>query len=37
MAITNNLESHHLQEWLDSGVDEELIALNLRSLSGTTP
>jgi Domain of unknown function (DUF3854) len=32
-----NLESHHLQEWLDSGVDEELIALNVRSLSGTTP
>ncbi|MBU7585527.1 MAG: DUF3854 domain-containing protein [Nostoc sp. TH1S01] len=32
-----SLESHHLQEWLDSGVDEELIALNLRSLSGTTP
>ncbi|WP_242072163.1 plasmid replication protein, CyRepA1 family [Nostoc sp. FACHB-110] len=32
-----SLESHHLQEWLDSGVDEELIALNVRSLSGTTP
>ncbi|MBD2471537.1 plasmid replication protein, CyRepA1 family [Nostoc sp. FACHB-145] len=37
MAITTHLESHHLQEWLDSGVDEELIALNLRSLSDTTP
>jgi hypothetical protein len=32
----NNLEPHHLQEWLDSGVDEELILLNVRSLSGTT-
>ncbi|HEY9799440.1 MAG TPA: DUF3854 domain-containing protein [Leptolyngbyaceae cyanobacterium] len=32
-----NLEPHHLQEWLDSGVDEELIALNVRSLCGTTP
>ncbi|MBD2302785.1 plasmid replication protein, CyRepA1 family [Nostoc sp. FACHB-190] len=29
-----SLESHHLQEWLNSGVDEELIALNVRSLSG---
>ncbi|MBD2505174.1 DUF3854 domain-containing protein, partial [Anabaena azotica] len=29
-----NLESHHLQEWLDSGVDEELIRLNVRSLQG---
>ncbi|MBD2479589.1 plasmid replication protein, CyRepA1 family [Anabaena sp. FACHB-83] len=37
MAITTNLESHHLQEWLNSGVDEELIALNVRSLFGTTP
>ncbi|MBD2492351.1 plasmid replication protein, CyRepA1 family [Aulosira sp. FACHB-615] len=37
MAITTNLESHHLQEWLDSGVDEELIALNVRSLVGRTP
>jgi len=32
-----NLESHHLQEWLNSGVDEELIALNVRSLVGRTP
>ncbi|WP_242058205.1 MULTISPECIES: plasmid replication protein, CyRepA1 family [Nostoc] len=30
-------ESHHLQEWLNSGVDEDLIALNVRSLVGTTP
>ncbi len=27
----------HLQEWLNSGVDEEIIALNVRSLSSTTP
>ncbi|MBD2302836.1 plasmid replication protein, CyRepA1 family [Nostoc sp. FACHB-190] len=32
-----SLESHHLQEWLNSGVDEELIALNVRSLVGRTP
>ncbi len=31
------IQINHLQEWLDSGVDEELIALNVRSLSGTTP
>ncbi|MBD2452331.1 DUF3854 domain-containing protein [Nostoc sp. FACHB-152] len=37
MAIATNPESHHLQEWLDSGVDEELIALNVRSLTSTTP
>ncbi|BCL39745.1 DUF3854 domain-containing protein [Nostoc sp. MS1] len=29
-----NLETHHLQEWLNSGVDEELILLNVRSLLG---
>ncbi|BAY41351.1 hypothetical protein NIES2111_57470 (plasmid) [Nostoc sp. NIES-2111] len=29
-----NLEPHHLQEWLNSGVDEELILLNVRSLQG---
>ncbi|MHC5772071.1 MAG: plasmid replication protein, CyRepA1 family, partial [Nostoc sp.] len=32
-----NLESNHLTEWLNSGVDEELIALNMQSLSGTLP
>ncbi len=32
-----NLESNHLTEWLNSGVDEELIALNVQSLSGTLP
>ncbi len=37
MAIKTHLELHHLQEWLQSGVNEELIALNVRSLSGTTP
>ncbi|MEH1919787.1 plasmid replication protein, CyRepA1 family [Nostoc sp.] len=32
-------DSHfkHLQEWRGSGVDEEIIALNVRSLSGTLP
>ncbi|BAY41968.1 hypothetical protein NIES2111_63640 (plasmid) [Nostoc sp. NIES-2111] len=29
-----SLEPHHLQEWLNSGVDEELILLNVRSLQG---
>ncbi|WP_237088430.1 plasmid replication protein, CyRepA1 family [Nostoc sp. PCC 7120 = FACHB-418] len=29
-----NLEPHHLQEWLNSGVDEKLILLNVRSLLG---
>ncbi|MCC5639781.1 DUF3854 domain-containing protein [Nostoc sp. CHAB 5844] len=32
-----NLEPHHQKEWLDSGVDEDIITLNVRSLSGTTP
>ena len=32
-----NFESNHLTEWLNSGVDEELIALNVQSLSGTLP
>jgi Domain of unknown function (DUF3854) len=32
-------DSHfkHQQEWLNSCVDEEIIALNVKSLSGTTP
>ncbi|AUB44306.1 DNA primase (plasmid) [Nostoc flagelliforme CCNUN1] len=30
-------QAKHLQEWLSCGVDEEIIALNVRSLSGTTP
>ena len=30
-------QAKHLQEWLSSGVDEEIIALNARSLYGTTP
>ncbi|MBD2492110.1 plasmid replication protein, CyRepA1 family [Aulosira sp. FACHB-615] len=29
-----SLEPHHLQEWLNSGVDEDIITLNVRSLSG---
>ncbi|WP_256871998.1 plasmid replication protein, CyRepA1 family [Nostoc sp. TCL26-01] len=32
-----NLEPHHLKEWLSSGVDEDIITLNVRSLVGTTP
>ena len=28
------LAPQHLQEWLDSGVDPELIALNVKSLNG---
>jgi Domain of unknown function (DUF3854) len=31
------IQPNHLQEWLDSGVDEEIIALNVISLSGTVP
>lgn len=30
----NQLQPEHLQEWLDSGVDESLIHLNVRSVSG---
>ncbi len=30
-------DTKHQQEWLNSGVDEEIIALNVKSLSGTTP
>ncbi|MHC5772107.1 MAG: hypothetical protein ACYTXI_42670, partial [Nostoc sp.] len=30
-------QAKHLQEWLSSGVDEEIIALNVRLLYGTTP
>ncbi|WP_375443277.1 plasmid replication protein, CyRepA1 family [uncultured Nostoc sp.] len=30
-------QAKHLQEWLSSGVDEEIIALNVRSLFGTLP
>ncbi|MEA5505034.1 plasmid replication protein, CyRepA1 family, partial [Halotia wernerae UHCC 0503] len=32
-----NSQAKHLQEWLDSGVDEEIITLNVRSLDGTSP
>ncbi|MHC0068018.1 hypothetical protein ACWATR_34880 [Nostoc sp. UIC 10890] len=35
--IEPDSQSLHLQEWLNSGVDEEIIALNVRSLYGTTP
>jgi len=30
-------QAKHLQEWLGSGVDEEIFHLNARSLSGTLP
>ncbi|QFS51495.1 DUF3854 domain-containing protein [Nostoc sphaeroides] len=39
-AITipdNDFHQKHQQEWLNSCVDEEIIALNARSLYGTTP
>ncbi|WP_256874711.1 plasmid replication protein, CyRepA1 family [Nostoc sp. C057] len=35
--IESDSQAKHQQEWLDSGVDEEIIALNVRSLYGTTP
>jgi hypothetical protein len=30
-------ESQHFQEWLDSGVDQEIFYLNVKSLEGRTP
>jgi hypothetical protein len=33
----NYIEPNHLKEWLDSGVDRDIIALNVRSLSGNNP
>jgi Domain of unknown function (DUF3854) len=30
-------ESQHFQEWLDSGVDQEIFHLNVKSLEGRTP
>ncbi|WP_181154221.1 plasmid replication protein, CyRepA1 family [Nostoc sp. 'Peltigera membranacea cyanobiont' N6] len=35
--LPTDFQAKHLQEWLSSGVDEEIIALNVRSLSGTLP
>ena len=35
--IESDSQAKHLQEWLNSCVDEEIIALNVRSLSGTLP
>ncbi|WP_308189892.1 hypothetical protein [Nostoc sp. XA010] len=32
-----NFQARHLQEWLDSGVDQEIFHLNVKSLEGTTP
>ena len=34
---TTDSQALHLQEWLNSGVDEEIFDLNVRSLSGTLP
>ncbi len=34
---TISSENQHLTEWLNSGVDEEIFHLNVRSLCGTTP
>ncbi len=36
-VLHTNFQPQHLQEWLSSGVDEEIIALNVTSLSDTTP
>jgi hypothetical protein len=30
--VPNYIEPNHLKEWLDSGVNQDLIALNVRSL-----
>lgn len=35
--IESDSQALHLQEWRGSGIDEEIIALNMRSLSGTLP
>ena len=35
--LNDDFHQKHLQEWLNSGVDEEIIALNVRSLSSTLP
>jgi hypothetical protein len=35
--IETDSQALHLQEWFNSGVDEEIIALNVRSLHATTP
>ncbi|BAZ37644.1 hypothetical protein NIES4101_35670 [Calothrix sp. NIES-4101] len=32
-----NFQDHHWEEWLASGVDREIITLNVKSLEGTTP
>ncbi len=35
--IESDSQAKHQQEWLNSCVDEEIIALNVKSLYGTTP
>ncbi|MBW4689258.1 MAG: DUF3854 domain-containing protein [Komarekiella atlantica HA4396-MV6] len=37
MNLQTDSQTKHLTEWLSSGVDEEIIALNVRSLSDTVP
>ncbi len=37
LNIGGDMISKHLQEWLSSGVDEEIITLNVRSLDGNVP
>ncbi|BAZ37489.1 hypothetical protein NIES4101_34120 [Calothrix sp. NIES-4101] len=32
-----NFQDHHWEEWIASGVDREIITLNVKSLEGTTP
>ena len=35
--IESDSQAKHLQEWVNSGVDEEIFHLNVQSLSGTLP
>lgn len=35
--ISTEIDPAHRDEWLESAIDPEIIGLNLRSLSGTTP
>ena len=36
-SLQSNLKPEHLQEWLDSAVDPDLVKLNVKSLSGFEP
>ncbi|MEA5573476.1 plasmid replication protein, CyRepA1 family [Calothrix sp. UHCC 0171] len=35
--LYTQIEFQHLREWYESGVDQEIIHLNVKSLEGTTP